>query len=236
MKDINPNLTLDNSNLLKNDSKDEQMKEISQKDNVNNIEMEKLININDGLACPKFIEKKYIKELVKYLLLNNNKIKEVINRVELQIENTIKNNSINSLNIQFKDITKDLFMIIEEINKNNEIIFKLLNDKDNEINKNIKIISNDLNNKDKNKKLPDIKSKEIIKIKENNLPIDVIKSNHIMKTIFSFLNEGNKLKMIKYNKNFQNNMGIKLINYLKEYILNMNQRKKLKNTMEIQEI
>ena len=215
MKDIKTNLILDNSNLLKNDSKDEQIKEMVQKDSVNNVEKGKLINKNENyeLACSKFIEKFNIDEIIKYLLINNNKIKDVINRVELQIENTIKNNSINSLNIQLKDITKDLFIITEEINKNNEIIFKLLNDKDNEINKNIKIISNDLNNKDKNKKLPDIKSKEIIKIKENNLPIDVIKSNHIMKTIFSFLNEGNKLKMIKYNKNFQNKMGIKLINY-----------------------
>ena len=80
MNDINPNLTLDNSNLFKNDSKDEQMKEIGQKDNINNVEMEKLINISDGLAYPKFIEKTHIEKLLKYLInsVMTNKMRKYI--------------------------------------------------------------------------------------------------------------------------------------------------------------
>ena len=61
--------------------------------------------------------------------LGNNKIKDIINLNLLQIENIIKNNSINPLNNQLKDINKDLLMIMVEINNNNKIIFKLLNDK-----------------------------------------------------------------------------------------------------------
>ena len=76
-------------------------------------------------------------------ILSNNKIKDIINRNLLQIENIIKNNSINPLNNQLKDINKDLLMIMVEINNNNKIIFKLLNDKNNRINNNI--ILNDLN-------------------------------------------------------------------------------------------
>ena len=75
--------------------------------------------------------------------LSNNKIKDIINLNLLQIENIIKNNSINPLNNQLKDINKDLLMIMVEINNNNKIIFKLLNDKNNRINNNI--ILNDLN-------------------------------------------------------------------------------------------
>ena len=78
--------------------------------------------------------------------LSNNKIKDIINIINrnlLQIENIIKNNSINPLNNQLKDINKDLLMIMVEINNNNKIIFKLLNDKNNRINNNI--ILNDLN-------------------------------------------------------------------------------------------
>ena len=82
-------------------------------------------------------------KIVIIKILSNNKIKDIINRNLLQIENIIKNNSINPLNNQLKDINKDLLMIMVEINNNNKIIFKLLNDKNNRINNNI--ILNDLN-------------------------------------------------------------------------------------------
>ena len=49
-------------------------------------------------------------------ILSNNKIKDSISKIEIQIENIIKNNSTNPLIIQLNDINKDLFRILEEIN------------------------------------------------------------------------------------------------------------------------
>ena len=40
-----------------------------------------------------------------------------------------------------------------------------------------------------------------------------IKSSYFIKIVFSYLDEGTKLKIIKYNKIFQNKFGINLINY-----------------------
>ena len=40
-----------------------------------------------------------------------------------------------------------------------------------------------------------------------------IKSSYIFKTLLSILDEGNKLRLLKYSKNFQKKMNISLINY-----------------------
>ena len=40
-----------------------------------------------------------------------------------------------------------------------------------------------------------------------------VKSSYFIQTIFSFVKEGNKLKVIKYNKDLQKEMNISLINY-----------------------
>ena len=40
-----------------------------------------------------------------------------------------------------------------------------------------------------------------------------IKLLYIIKTIFSYIDEERKLKIIKYNKNFQNKINIRLLNY-----------------------
>ena len=40
-----------------------------------------------------------------------------------------------------------------------------------------------------------------------------IKSRHILRKIFSLIYEKQKLKLIKYNKSFQQNININLINY-----------------------
>ena len=43
--------------------------------------------------------------------------------------------------------------------------------------------------------------------------MEEIKSFLILKKVFSYINEEIKLKLIKYNKNIQNKINIKLINY-----------------------
>ena len=145
MKDIKNNLTLDNADLLKNDSENKQMKKKSQNDNkINNVEINNLMNKNQRLDCSKFEEKSKL-ETIKYIILNNNKIQDIINRIHFQIDNIVKNFLINSLYIQLNDITQYLFLIMEGINTNNEIIFKILNNKNNGINNNMTIISTNLN-------------------------------------------------------------------------------------------
>ena len=50
-----------------------------------------------------------------------------------------------------------------------------------------------------------------------------VKSSYFIRIIFSFIYEKQKLKLIKYNKSFQKNMNISLINYKilsKRYIVN----------------
>ena len=43
--------------------------------------------------------------------------------------------------------------------------------------------------------------------------INKIKSNYILKSLFSYINYQNILKLVKINKNLQSRLGIKLENY-----------------------
>ena len=144
-----------------------------------------------------------------YFLKYSNKIKDSIKEIESQIYLIIKNDSFKSLNIQLKSINKTLFMIKENINENIDIIFKLLNYKNN----NITMINNDLNNKNEIKIFSDNKLNSINKNNEKNILSNKVKSDYIIKKLFSYLNEKSKLNIIKYNKNLQNKIRIKLINY-----------------------
>ena len=159
---------------------------------------------------PKCVEK-LNKEKISNLILNTNKIKDSINEIESQLDLIIKNDSFKSLNIQLKSINKTLFMIMENINENNEFIFKLLNIKNSN---NISMINNDLNNENSKKALSD---NNIINLVNNEKIKSIlskkVKSDYIIKIVFSYLNEKNKLSIIKYNKNLQNKISIKLINY-----------------------
>ena len=52
--------------------------------------------------------------------------------------------------------------------------------------------------------------------------LEKIKSSYFVKNLFSNLEEGNKLKVVKYNKRLQNNLDINLFNYkefTKKYII-----------------
>ena len=43
--------------------------------------------------------------------------------------------------------------------------------------------------------------------------LDLIKSHYITKIVFSYANEGQKLKIVKYTKNLQKDIDISLLNY-----------------------
>ena len=61
--------------------------------------------------------------------------------------------------------------------------------------------------------------------------LENIKSSFFTNILFSYLNEEIKLKIIKYNKNFQNLLGINLfiIKYLMKELLYMKKMEKQKN-------
>ena len=202
MKEEIINLTIVNNKLSKKYLIDDKMKDINEKDN----------NNKNFSLCQKCKEKLNLEKL-NDIILNNNKIKDSINDIKLKLENIILiNNSFDSLKIQLKKINEGLFKAINEINKNNEIIFNLMNNNYLMINEQIKI-NNDLNEKNDKKNLSDINPTENNKIKNKKEYLNKIKSNYIMKVIFSNLNEKNKLKIIKYNKNLQNKLSVNLINY-----------------------
>ena len=116
-------------------------------------------------------------------ILSNNKIKDNIINNKFQIDNIIKESSSNCLNIQLKNINN------EDIKNYNEKINNLFPD----------CIKNKKNNNN------------LSSLNENLLRN--IKSIYFSRILFSHLNEKIKLKIIKYNKELQNNMDIKLINY-----------------------
>ena len=202
-------------------------KELATPFDLNNNEIKVLVyeSENSNIMCPKCGEIiKVNKEILDDVILSNNEIKDTINGINLQIENIIKTSSMFSMNNQFKNINKMLCMINEDINKNNKKIKCFLNDinaindeaNNNNTNNFNKIqIKEKEQNKEKNKK-------ELIKpnIKEgknknlcNKILFENIKSNNILKKVFSNLDEKIKLKAIKYNKYFQKKIDIILIHY-----------------------
>ena len=63
-----------------------------------------------------------------------------------------------------------------------------------------------------------------------------IRSFHIFKIVFSYLNDAGKLKLIKYNKKIQRKININLMNYKlysDKYIIYETKKKKSKNIILI---
>ena len=44
--------------------------------------------------------------------------------------------------------------------------------------------------------------------------LENIKSSYFIKTLFLYLDEAQKLKIVKYNKSLQKHIGISIINYM----------------------
>ena len=183
-------LNLDYSNLKKEHHDNNQIKRTfknKDKNEVNNNEIKMIINKNEN----NIFSYNY-KVKLNNIILNNNNIKDRINEIELEMNKIIKTDS---LNILIKNINQNLLKIKDDINNNNEIILNLLNNNNKKENNNINC------------------NKENSVISEDKKYMNKIKSNFIIKKIFSICNEKDKLKLVKYNKNLQNKIGIKLINY-----------------------
>ena len=88
------------------------------------------------LLCPKCGEKIKIKaEKIDDIILSINNMKDTINGSKLFIENIIKISSMNSLNIQLKNVNLVLNTLNEDINKINQKLKNLLNENILNINK-----------------------------------------------------------------------------------------------------
>ena len=168
---------------------------------------------NGNIICPKCGEvMKLNKEILDEIILSNKEIRDSINGINLQIENIIKTSLMSPINNQLKNINKMLYMINEDIKKNNEKIKSFLNDI-NSIKSETKILDKE---PIKEKNIKELINPSIIgKKRQNNNRILFanIKSNDIIKNVFSYLDETVKLKAIKYNKYLQNKTDINLNHY-----------------------
>ena len=111
--------------------------------------------------------------------------------------------------MKFKNINDILKFLNDDIKNNNEIIYKLLNNSKTEINLSMNISNN---NEISNKKLIEVNNEKNPNLENINIS-KKIRSNYLIKIIFSYLYEKNKFDMVKYNKNWQNKLGVKLVNF-----------------------
>ena len=173
----------------------------------NNHEMKILVNEkeNNKFICPNRKKKINLNdEKLEEIIVSNDQIKDNIIGIKLQKDNIITS-SPNFSNNQSKNINKKLNMISKDIEKNNE---KLNNLSDNYIN--INNINNKITISNTIKINP---NSEIVDYLNNKNLLENIKSKYISKFLFSHLDEKIKLKIIKYNKKFQNKINIQLVNY-----------------------
>ena len=141
----------------------------------------------DEFVCPKCGEKlKLDTTKIDEIISSNKNMKDQIDGIKFSIDNIIRISSVNLVNNQLKNINTVLNTIIEDINKNNEKLGKLLDEHKNN-NK------NDYQNKNAIKGKLGIKSNEInnkiilfnsdinngINVYLNNKKINVIKSYKI---------------------------------------------------------
>ena len=106
----------------------------------NNNEMKVLVYKHefDNFICPNCGEIIQINtEKIDDLILSNDNINDTINGIKINIDNIIKTSTINSMNIQLKNINTLLNLINEDIKKNTEKLKNLLNDNNEFQNKNI---------------------------------------------------------------------------------------------------
>lgn len=97
------------------------------------------------------------------IVLSYNEVEETLNGIIFQIKNIINSSSVNSVNIQLKNINKMLASVNEDIKKNNEKLISLKNYND------VKTNYNSYYN--------------------NKSPLENIKYQDAIKKIFSFLDE-----------------------------------------------
>ena len=86
----------------------------------------------DSFTCPNCGEKiKLNTEKIDEIISSNNNINDTINGIKFNIETLIKISTINTVNIQLKNINVLLNNMIEDIKKNNEKLKNLLNEANN---------------------------------------------------------------------------------------------------------
>ena len=99
----------------------------------------------DKFTCPKCGEKiNFDKNLIDKIEESNHNAVDILGGLQIQIENIIKDktkqNNINFIKMQLKNINILINNVIEEVQKNNDLIYKVINFKQKE--RNIKIDCN----------------------------------------------------------------------------------------------
>ena len=102
-----------------------------------NKEMKVLVYKNelDGFTCPNCGEKVQLNtKKIDEIIASFNNIKDIIEGIKFSIDNLIKVSTMNSMNIQLKNINYLLNSVKEDIKKNNttlDNLFKEINDNNN---------------------------------------------------------------------------------------------------------
>ena len=144
----------------------------------------------DELICPNCGEKINLNtEKIDEIVLSSNNLRDTLSGIKDQLENVIKNSTINSINNELKEINIVLKTINEDINKINEKLQKLQHD-----------IIESSNKENENKEKPKIPYKsELEMIKENK------DDKYILKSILPFnIVEGEKLMAVNFFDDLQN--------------------------------
>jgi len=149
-KNINSLLFLYGGNQINMELK---FKEQANSMDINNNEMNVLVykRENDDFICPHCNGKiKLNTEKIDNIILSSNNIKDVINGIIFNIDNTIKLSTNNTITIQLKSINVLLNNLKENINKINEKLKNLLKDNNEELNTELNEIKNLIINKEYN--------------------------------------------------------------------------------------
>ena len=160
-------------------------------------------NENTSLIYSNYGQKvRFNNKIIDELILSNNNVNDIINGIKFNIENILKISTVNTVNIQLKNINLLLNNINEDIKKNNDKLKVLLNYFNNGINKSM--INNNISNNISKKPF----NQDLIQNINNN---EIIHKNIDFNSLYRRLN--NSLNSLKHN-----NYDLPNIETIKKYI------------------
>ena len=156
----------------------------------------------DELTCPKCGEKISLNpEKINDLISSYDNLRDSISGIQDQLDNVIKNSTVNKINNQLKNIKTVINTINEDIKKNNEKLQNLLHDI---------IASTNFESSRNTGKSEQINRQEIDIIKQKDEKISILEENN--KSLLSVIKEYNDMKnALKSSLPFDINEGEKLM-------------------------
>jgi len=190
---------------------------------------------NGGFICNNCgVKIKLNTKKIDELIQSFNNIKDTIEGIKLNIDNLIKLSTMNSMNIQLKNINFLLGSVNEDIKKNNKLLEDLFND-NNHINmKNKNFIRAELDiksNENNNIILFNTDNNDGMEVYLENNKINMINVNNQWKIDYKFIKDGKYIFYILFNNNITNMehffencsnlISVDLSNFNSSYITNM---------------